>query len=106
MMQFKQLSQCNYSYCYGFDILETCEMARYLCRSIKNVTNRSAMKCCSTVSKSKHCRSLRHIPQFRTYNSKTNHVLLSFIGFCCLRRLGISIASLSPEKFYAAEPFI
>jgi len=34
MLQFKQLSQCNCSYCYGFGILETGETARYLCKGI------------------------------------------------------------------------
>jgi len=102
MLQFKRMSQCNYSCCYDFGILETGETARYLCKGIKNTINKSAMKCCSTVSNGTQCRSLHHIPQFRRYNPNTKHVLLSFIGFSCLRRLGTSTASLSPEKLYAA----
>jgi hypothetical protein len=63
------------------------------------------MKCYSTLSNGKQCRSLHHIPQFRSYSPSTTHVLLSFTGFCCLRRLGISTASLGLEKNFCCWAF-
>jgi hypothetical protein len=106
MLQFKPLSQFNYSYLYDFGILETGKTSRYLCKGLQYITNRSAMKCYSTLSNGTKGRSFLHIPQFRSWNSNMNHVLFLFIGCCCLRRLEISITSLRSEKLYAAQPSI
>jgi hypothetical protein len=71
MLQFKRLSQCNYSYCYCFGILETGEMARHLCEGIKNITNRSATKRCSTFR--------NFVVTIRTRTMCCSHLLVSVV---------------------------